>query len=260
MTDIIQGALVPKLHAEDILDLAAVRWILIIEKEVKHTHRLTGSSRSLSAQATFRTLLSSSQWRALGAQGLVLTAKGYPDLASRSFLRHIADENPHIPTYALVDFDPDGIAIMSTYKHGSYRLAHEDVSHNQGSGLRLPGLQWLGVQSHHITNGRADRKLAETTTLADTQGLMRLTARDRQKAHRMLEWDLCAEGGLEAKWRVELQRMLMLNIKAEMQILDEVAGNLVSWLGSELEARSSRGAGSDQAAASPLSSGDELLF
>ena len=66
------------------------------------------------------------------------------------------------------------------------------------------------------------------------QGLMKLTARDRTRAARMLEWNLCTEDGPEQGWRQELQKMLMLNIKAEMQILDELPGGLVSWLSSEL--------------------------
>jgi meiotic recombination protein SPO11 len=54
----------------------------------------------------------------------------------------------------------------------------------------------------------------------------------------MLEWDLCAEDGLEPTWRRELQVMLMLNIKAEMQILEELPGGLVPWLERELRTRS----------------------
>ena len=65
-------------------------------------------------------------------------------------------------------------------------------------------------------------------------GLMKLTARDRAKAVRMLDWDLCGEDGLEKGWRRELQLMLVLNVKAEMQILDELLGGLVSWVSSEL--------------------------
>lgn len=161
--------------------------------------------------------------------------KGYPDLASRKFLRHLADELPDIPMFALVDYDPDGIAIMSTYKHGSYRLAHEDVTHKDTPGLTLPHLQWLGVQNHHICQTPVNEGDTETAVLADVQGLMRLTTRDRSKAHRMLEWDVCAEDGPEPTWRAGLQKMLMLNFKAEMQILDELPGGLVSWLSNQLD-------------------------
>ncbi|KAF1954227.1 DNA topoisomerase IV, alpha subunit [Byssothecium circinans] len=237
-----EGILLPKMDQEDSLDLASVRWVLVIEKE-----------------ATFRSLLSSAQWASLRVQGLVLTAKGYPDLASRSFLRQIADENPHIPMLAFVDFDPDGIAIMSTYKHGSYRLAHEDVAQKDTPGLHLPELRWLGVQSHHLYRAPVCESSTQTAALADAQGLMRLTARDRRKAHQMLEWDLCAEGGLEPAWRAELQRMLMLNIKAEMQILDELPGGLVSWLGNELDVLQGS-AWTSRSAVATIDSDDEILF
>jgi len=160
-------------------------------------------------------------------------AKGYPDVASRTFLRHVADQAPHLLMHALVDLDPDGIAILSTYKYGSYRLAHEDVT----PGLSLPNIRWLGVKSHHISRTPVGESYADTKAMPELQGLMKLTARDRTKAVRMLEWDLCAEDGPEQGWRQELQNMLMLNTKAEMQILDELPGGLVSWLSGELEKR-----------------------
>jgi meiotic recombination protein SPO11 len=204
----------------------------------------------ITSQATFRSLLSSTQWDKLGEHGLVLTvrwlsqtysplthlqAKGYPDLASRTFLRQIANQAPHVPLVALVDLDPDGIAIMSTYKYGSYRLAHEDVTPKGTPGLSLPSIRWLGVKSHHVSRTPIGDSYTDTGVIPELQGLMKLTARDRTKAMRMLEWDLCAEDGPEQGWRQELQKLLMLNIKAEMQILDELPGGLVSWLGGELD-------------------------
>jgi meiotic recombination protein SPO11 len=164
-----------------------------------------------------------------------LQAKGYPDVASRTFLRHVTDHAPHVPIYALVDLDPDGIAILSTYKYGSYRLAHEDVTRSDTPGLGLPNIRWLGVKSHHMSRTPVSESDTDTSTMSHLQGLMKLTARDRTKAARMLEWNLCAEDGPEQEWRQELQTMLMLNIKAEMQILDELPGGLVSWVSGELE-------------------------
>ncbi|KAF2448629.1 DNA topoisomerase IV, alpha subunit [Karstenula rhodostoma CBS 690.94] len=226
-----EGILVPTIQASDALDMSAVHWILVIEKE-----------------ATFRSVLSSPLWKVLGAQGLVLTAKGYPDIVSRRFLRHLADDFPHISMYALVDLDPDGIHIMSTYKHGSLRLAHEDVARRDTPGVNLPNLQWFGVQSHHIARAPGNEGDTTTAALAATEGVMRLTARDRKKAHHMLEWGVCGEHGSEPGWRAELQRMLMLNVKVEMQILDELPGGLVSWLSNQLEVMRCR------------SADDEMLF
>jgi meiotic recombination protein SPO11 len=162
-------------------------------------------------------------------------AKGYPDVASRTFLRHVADQAPHVPMVALVDLDPDGIAILSTYKYGSYRLAHEDVAPKNTPGLSLPNIRWLGVKSYQVSRAPVGESVTDTGVMPELQGLMKLTARDRTKAARMLEWDLCAEDGPEKEWRHELQSVLMLNVKAEMQILDELPGGLVSWLSGELE-------------------------
>lgn len=156
-------------------------------------------------------------------------------MASRRFLRQLAEHAPHIPMYAFVDLDPDGIAILSTYKYGSYRLAHEDVASNNTSALSLPDIRWLGVKRHHISRTPVNRNNTDTILMPALQGLARLTARDRTKAVRMLEWDLCAEAGPEPVWRRELQIMLMLNVKAEMQVLDELPGGVVSFLSNELD-------------------------
>jgi meiotic recombination protein SPO11 len=161
-------------------------------------------------------------------------AKGYPDVASRTFLRHVANQAPRIPVVALVDLDPDGIAILSTYKYGSYRLVHENVTPKDTPGLSLTKIRWLGVKRHHVSRVPVGESDTNTSVMPELQGLMKLTTRDRTKAARMLEWDLCAEDGPEREWRQELQSMLMLNTKAEMQILDELPGGLVSWLSGKL--------------------------
>lgn len=137
--------------------------------------------------------------------------------------------------HALVDLDPDGIHIMSTYKYGSLRLTHEQGQDADAAGPCLPNLQWLGVQSHQVGESPGHVGYATGFSLADAQGIMKLSTRDRRKAHQMLEWDVCGEVHGERGWRAELQRLLMLNIKAEMQILDERPGGLVLWLSRELE-------------------------
>lgn len=137
--------------------------------------------------------------------------------------------------YAFIDLDPDGIAILSTYKYGSYRLAHEDVASMDAPALSLPSIRWLGVKRHHISRVSVTERDTNTSVMPELQGLVRLTTRDRCKAAQMLEWDLCSETGLEQEWRHELQLMLMLNVKAEMQILDELNGGVISFLSNELE-------------------------
>ncbi|CAO2647362.1 Nn.00g082840.m01.CDS01 [Neocucurbitaria sp. VM-36] len=236
-----EGMLVPKIGDNDSLRLASVKWLLVVEKEACAAPTTSTIQANEDLQATFRSLLSSSNWKLLRSHGVILTGKGYPDIASRRFLRQVADHSPHIPMYAFVDLDPDGIAILSTYKYGSYRLAHEDVTLKATPALSLPDIRWLGVKSHHISRAPVGESSTDTSALPELQGLMKLSPRDRAKAARMLEWDLCVEGGPEQDWRQELQRMLMVNIKAEMQILDELPGGLVSWLSDELSQASRQG-------------------
>lgn len=125
---------------------------------------------------------------------------------------------PQIPIFGLVDYDPDGLSILSTYKHGSLALAHLNAT------LNVPRMQWLGVRSADI--GR----VSDGYDLHQSQGLLPLTARDRRKAVSMLNWAVLAEDGREPEWRQELQVMLMLNVKAELQLLEAAQGGIVKWV------------------------------
>lgn len=138
-------------------------------------------------------------------------------MQTRSFLRHLAQQKETPPIYALVDFDPDGIAILSTYKHGSVNLAHENEN------LIVSRIQWLGIRSTDILG---------YDTEGESYGLLKLTKRDRRIARRMLEKEIYRQGG-EEDWRSELQVMLLLNVKAEMQIMGSNAA-LSQWLSKRL--------------------------
>jgi meiotic recombination protein SPO11 len=100
---------------------------------------------------------------------------------------------------------------MSTYKHGSMNLAHE-------TNLAVRSIQWLGVRSCDFLH----------QTEGDVQGLLKLTARDRKVALKLLGKRIS-----DGDWRRELQIMLILNVKAEIQILGggEALGE---WLDSKL--------------------------
>lgn len=125
----------------------------------------------------------------------------------------------NLRVYALVDYDPDGLSIMSTYKYGSLSLAHESSS------LNAPSMRWLGIRSPQSNS---------LHSVHQDQGLLRLSARDRRKASKMLEREMFAEHGPEPEWRREAQVMLMLNLKAEIQLTEARPGGLVKWLCDEL--------------------------
>lgn len=109
---------------------------------------------------------------------------------------------------------------MSTYKHGSLKLSHENAA------LNVTSIQWLGIQSRDVLAGNGQDEYS---------GLLKLTARDRKKAADMLERsEVLQEDGAEKEWRRELQVMLMLNVKAEMEILAEREGGVTGWIEEKL--------------------------
>ena len=156
----------------------------------------------------------------------MITGKGYPDIATRALLHFLSTASPQNgfaspPVYALVDFDPDGLAILSVYKHGSLALSHENAD------LCVPQMQWLGLRADHMKLDGED--------VHASQGLLSLTARDRKKAARMLE--RCAAREEEAdglELQQTLQTMLMLNLKAELQLLDACEQGTLELLSSKL--------------------------
>jgi len=196
-----EGMLVPSLKDVLSVGMSTVQWVLVVEKE-----------------ATFRSIAASSFWRTISTSGVLVTAKGYPDLATRALLRLLSTPSPQNgfsspPVYGLVDYDPDGLAILSTYKYGSRKLAHESAD------LQLPQLQWLGLRSKHIFSTVPGEQ--------NEQGLLTLSTRDRRKATLMLGWDVLVD---DDEICDELRTMLMLNVKAELQILDGTPNGIVNLL------------------------------
>ena len=201
-----EGLLMPNLKDVLSVNISSVKWILVVEKE-----------------ATFRSIAASIVWSTLSSSGIMVTAKGYPDISTRAMLRFLSSPSPQNgfsapPVYAMVDFDPDGIAILSTYKYGSGNLAHETAH------LCLPNIRWVGLRSEHVLSGKA---------MHADQGLLTLTARDRRKARRMLEWQVLEE---DESLKRDLQVMLVLNLKAELQLLEASPNRMSTLLESSLPA------------------------
>lgn len=102
---------------------------------------------------------------------------------------------------------------MSTYKYGSMKLSHENQN------LTVPSMRWLGVRSADIS--------------LDAVGLLKLSGRDRRIATCLLGREVFQQEQV-AEWRRELQVMLMLNCKAEIQILSGGGNGLEGWLDMKL--------------------------
>lgn len=94
-------------------------------------------------------------------------------LRSRLFSHSDADESSSsIPIFALVDCDPHGLEILSTYCFGSRALAHE------ADQLAAPDIQWLGLKIADVGREGIGR-----------DKLLPLKSTDRLKAHALLKRD-----------------------------------------------------------------------
>lgn len=170
---------------------------------------------------------------------------------TRRFLYILHSAFPQVPIYALVDYDPSGIAIMLTYKCGSQGLSHEE-------NITVPGILWLGPTSHDILDNTRHPSVSNTNSFGDINSeydyapspptalcgspsvlpvevTTNLSTSDRRKAISLLcRLDSHPVKSTDAPCLVrELQLMLMLNIKAEIQAVDD-SGNMERWLDDKL--------------------------
>jgi meiotic recombination protein SPO11 len=107
---------------------------------------------------------------------------------------------------------------MSIYKHGSTAQSHENAR------INVPSMQWLGLRTSDMVR--------EIDPHGDDP-LIPLTARDRKKALDMLKSNAAFEA--QTNWRSELQQMLMLNLKAELEVLYGREGGIEDWLDQKMK-------------------------
>ncbi|RHN57956.1 putative DNA topoisomerase (ATP-hydrolyzing) [Medicago truncatula] len=115
------------------------------------------------------------------------------------FLRLLVD-NLYIPAYCLVDCDPYGFDILTTYRFGSMQMAY-DTKH-----LRVPEIHWLGAFPSD-----SDRYFVPK------QCLLPLTVEDKRKIKAMLL--RCYLQREVPEWRLELRMMLQKGVKFEIEAL-----------------------------------------
>ncbi|KAM6502169.1 DNA topoisomerase IV alpha subunit [Amanita muscaria] len=159
-----------------------IRWVLVVEKE-----------------AVFNALchLHLVEHPTLLAQGLLITGKGYPDMATRHLVNYLANALPQsVPILALVDGDPHGLDILSVYKYGSQSLQHENDKLTANRLIAL-GLWTSDIQELCIS----------------LDSMLPLTLGDERKAFSMLQRTI------PKKWKKELMRMVHTRRKAEIEIL-----------------------------------------
>ncbi|KAK9897958.1 DNA topoisomerase IV, alpha subunit [Cystobasidium minutum MCA 4210] len=124
------GHLIPP--NETILSLKVdpeVRFVLVVEKE-----------------AVFQTLCS---WGftndAILGKSILVTGKGYPDVATRELVKALSDQLPsNIPILCFVDGDPHGLHIFLNYRNGSKAMSFDRTN------LVAPKLQWIGLSAEDM--------------------------------------------------------------------------------------------------------------
>ncbi|KAF2859720.1 DNA topoisomerase IV, alpha subunit [Piedraia hortae CBS 480.64] len=206
------GFLIPPTRSITHLTLPRNITVLVLEKE-----------------ATFRSLLSTQFWRSHSSHLVAITGKGYADLSTRSVLHKLCTPsrvNGHAApkVVGLVDWDPDGVNILLVYRglgggDGEACVARtaataaapaaRPVPERLDGSLFTPQIEYLGLRSEHLASNE--------------RGVLELTGRDRRKAVSMLR--RLREGEAEYReYRDALQEMLVLNAKAELQVLDDGEG------------------------------------
>ncbi|XP_052165768.1 meiotic recombination protein SPO11-2 isoform X3 [Oryza glaberrima] len=118
---------------------------------------------------------------------ILITAKGYPDLATRFILHRLSQTYPNMPIFALVDWNPAGLAILCTYKYGSISMACN--------------VKWLGLRGDDLQ-------------LIPQSAYQELKPRDLQIAKSLLSSKF-----LQDKHRAELTLMLETGKRAEIEAL-----------------------------------------
>lgn len=120
---------------------------------------------------------------------------------------------------------------MATYKYGSFNLSHENAN------LNIPSLRWLGIKAEDMA---LSASAPQSDQGRESQKMLSLSKRDRTKAVQLLRKETFTKEGAESMWRLALQMMLMLNMKAEMEFLSGRDGGLVKWTDERLVAEQAK--------------------
>ncbi|CAA0313373.1 unnamed protein product [Arabidopsis thaliana] len=123
-----------------------------------------------------------------------ITAKGYPDIATRFFLHRMSTTFPDLPILALVDWNPAGLAILCTFKLGSIGMGLEAYRY-------ACNVKWIGLRGDDLN-------------LIPEESLVPLKPKDSQIAKSLLSSKI-----LQENYREELSLMVQTGKRAEIEAL-----------------------------------------
>ncbi|CAM8947812.1 unnamed protein product [Rhodiola kirilowii] len=125
---------------------------------------------------------------------ILITAKGYPDIATRMLLHKLSRAFPELPILALVDWNPAGLAILCTFKYGSLGMGLEAYRY-------ACNVKWLGLRGDDLS-------------LIAEESLMPLKPRDLLVAK-----SLTSSKTIQDEFKQELALMLQSGKRAEIEAL-----------------------------------------
>ena len=159
---------------------------------------------------------------------IIMTAKGFPDLASRAML-HYLHKKLQLPVWGLCDCNPFGILVMHTYFRGSMGRGNLDG----GARFAVP-IQWMGLRPSQVEALRKEATQASNGEVSlPPQVFQELTSLDRKRLEDSLmgslgyEWTSYSERRLE-----ELELMSKNGYKMELEALHWLGMDFFNvWLG-----------------------------
>ncbi|KAJ7944970.1 meiotic recombination protein SPO11-2 [Quillaja saponaria] len=125
---------------------------------------------------------------------ILITAKGYPDLATRYLLQRISQAFPYLPILALVDWNPSGLAILCTFKFGSIGMGLEAYRY-------ACNVKWLGLRGDDLH-------------LLPEQSLVPWKPKDLQIAKTLTSSEI-----LQENYKEELALMIQIGKRADIEAL-----------------------------------------
>ena len=152
------------LHSQEIPE-----WILVVEKDAVFNRLIQFRLQSGVIDDNGVLIL---------PRGIVLTGKGFPDIATRALLKALSLSFPSAPIFALVDYNPHGMMIYETYAHGSQSRTRENIL------LSVPKLHLLGMTRDDVERWKCP---LEDFSQKDQQVLENLKNRESVKSTKTLK-------------------------------------------------------------------------
>ena len=172
--------------AEDVVfESLGARFILVVEKD-----------------AVFTYLCGQRLWDSIPC--VILTGCGYPPLSVRATLKSLSVQLK-LPVLGLFDYNPHGLQILLTYKHGSTRMGMEGHAH-------AVDIKWLGLHYEDImSNDPANTPKVDPSSLQPWSGADErvFTAVQTRMEHMM-----------EPAYLREARLMRKLQLKAEIESIN----------------------------------------